>query len=321
MFWRSCERQECRSDRVQVLFQVDFPEAQHVVTAGIHVCVLRAVEADPPALPRVRHRETHGVAMPIVSIELDDQPVCRQEGVNDELAANSMLREVEEAQRVEQCVADPLGGCAPALLLLPVHFQKLFPTGGVCVATSKRAILYVVRLVPRRGPPELLPADRADVRGFVPALPDVDARGRAEPRFPVEGDVEGFVANKAVGLVPVAPVGSTTFPGTTGLTSAAEPGPKGVAAGGTGINRQAGREPLTLAATMQSETLALDAEPDAAGLAANVAGAAGRRLAPDATIPGHFGPATLKGIAAVLAGVEHDFSTVSFGSVRRLFYA
>lgn len=142
-----------------------------MVAALFHVGILGAVELHSPLLTLVRLGEAGGVSVPAVAIKLDYQPQRRGECVNAELACDKVLRQVGNAEFVEQRVADNLWYSAFALLLLEVHPDQLFASGGVRVAASERAVSDVVGLLSRGRPAECFTADGTNMGSFVPGVP------------------------------------------------------------------------------------------------------------------------------------------------------
>lgn len=143
--------------------------------------------------------------MPIVAVELDDQIVRRNKGVNAKLTADDMLRLVVDAQTVEQTVTDPLYTCLYAALLLGVHLNQSGVLIWISIAALWRTVQDVAELLKRRRFAKCLATHLASVCEFVLSLPLVSVIRRAKITGlaePVLGDVNQYAADGAWVLFP-----------------------------------------------------------------------------------------------------------------------
>jgi len=116
------------------------PQSEHTKPALREVGVLRLVERDAPALPRVWLGEAFGVTMPVVAVKLNDEVRVRDEGVDAELPGDEMLPQVEHAGLCEKAISAPFVAVGVRGLLRGVHRQEALARGRVRVATRERTV-------------------------------------------------------------------------------------------------------------------------------------------------------------------------------------
>lgn len=150
--------------------QVAFPDPDNTITTGAHIRILRGVEAHTAALACVRLWKLLRMPMPVIAIKLHDQPMLRQKGVNAELAANNVLWQIDQAQIVEQLIADSLNSCLVPALLGRVQFDQHSTAIGIGVAAVERTIQHLIGFS-RRRPAKHAPAHLTGVAVFITTLP------------------------------------------------------------------------------------------------------------------------------------------------------
>ncbi len=176
--------------------EITFPYPQHAIAARLHVGVLRLVEGDAAGLAMVKRGEFGGVAMPVVTIELNDKIDRGDKGIYTKLVTNQELAFIRHVKRIEYGVGGALEVVWFHAQLLCVHAAQMYAPLWVFVSALKRAIGDVVSLRPGRRPIEGLAAYLASVFGLVATLPFIRANNRAEAGF-VGGSVKRDTAHLA----------------------------------------------------------------------------------------------------------------------------
>lgn len=157
---------------VGVLENIRLPQAKHRVSTLQHIGVLGLVESHSFPLPLVWFWKPRRVAMPIIAVELDNQPVQREHGIYDELSRNRRLLFIETTHAVQQRIPHPLGFGGGHLLLFYVHRKKHLSPQGVSVSALQGTIRHVVSVLSGWRPTERLATYLADIGILVPSLPN-----------------------------------------------------------------------------------------------------------------------------------------------------
>lgn len=152
------------------LTDVAFPETKHGVAAFGEVGILGYVNCHSSALAIVWVGEPVWVAMPVITIELDDQIARRNERINTKLSADHELTFIRNADGVKQFVAKAFEAVRLEALLLEVHLAKHSRSFRVFVAAFNRTVDRV-RLCAGWRPTERLAAHFAGVLVFIAPLP------------------------------------------------------------------------------------------------------------------------------------------------------
>lgn len=146
------------------------PNTHNLIATSLHIGILRGIQPHALSLARIRLRKQIRVAMPVITVELDNKPYIGHESVNAELATDDVLWKVDNAQAVEQPIADPLNSRLVAALLRCVHLDQHCPPIRVGVATIERAVCDLEHLA-RRRPSKRLSAYFAGVGILIATLP------------------------------------------------------------------------------------------------------------------------------------------------------
>ena len=90
------------------MLEVTFPNPKHSISAGFHISILALIELHAALLACVGVGKPDWVAVPVISVKLDDKPRFGNESIDAELAANQELALVRDAQTVEKRIPSPL---------------------------------------------------------------------------------------------------------------------------------------------------------------------------------------------------------------------
>lgn len=164
---------------------IAFPDMNDLVSASGHICILRDIKAYTLGLPLVWVWELLRMSMPVITINLNNQRMRRNECVNTEL----IIKEVLGLIRYTNDVQDNIHGAFEVIgthgLLLGIHPTQQDGTVGVIVATSKRTIddrVFVV-LGPRWRPLKGFAAHLASMSRLIACLPFVSMAWATEPEL------------------------------------------------------------------------------------------------------------------------------------------
>ena len=113
--------------------------------------------------------------MPVIAVELDNNPMRFNERIDAKLVTDDVLRYVRKRKRIQDRVSTAFICVEMLDGLLGVHLNQPSMARRIVVAALQGAILNVVCLVTRRRPLEHLSADCAGVGCFVASLPNVVA--------------------------------------------------------------------------------------------------------------------------------------------------
>lgn len=155
------------------LVDVTFPQSQDLVATSQHVEILRPVERHPASLPRAWLGESCWVSVPVVAIKLDHESDAWGEGVYAKFAADQVLRDVFNADLVEDRVAGALKVVWAKLGLHDVHADEMSASLRICVPAGRGAVCRRAGSLARRRPAERCAARLACVFVFVSALPNI----------------------------------------------------------------------------------------------------------------------------------------------------
>jgi len=108
--------------------------------------------------------------MPIVSIKLNNDTERRNKSVNAEFAADKMLGQIFNTQRIEQFIADDFNRRGFPFLLNLVHLDKAFALNRIGISAGNRAVLNFVLLSVRRRTAKFFTANLTSMFDLVPAL-------------------------------------------------------------------------------------------------------------------------------------------------------
>lgn len=156
---------------LRMLLDVALPEAEHSITAGGHVGVLRNVKLHPFALALIWIREFIGVTVPVIAVELDHQTRPRQESIDTELITDQVLTLIGYVKAVEDRIGGALKMIWMQFELLDIHAAEHGGAFWVGITTRDRTIGDVVGLRAGWRQPKGLAAYLADMLCFVAALP------------------------------------------------------------------------------------------------------------------------------------------------------
>src|ERR1039457_826617 len=122
----------------EIPLEVGFPEPYDRPATGAHVGVLGVVERHPAPYPRLDAGALPVV--PVVAVELDDDSVVGQPGVDTELPGKYRLWFVRDAQLGQKGVADPLSAGRAPQLLIRAHLEQHGVTLRVGIPAGQRAV-------------------------------------------------------------------------------------------------------------------------------------------------------------------------------------
>lgn len=153
------------------LLEFALPYSDDLIATGRHVSILGAVKGYASTLPFIRYGESDRVAMPVITIKLDDDIERRYEGVNTKLVTDKILAFIRHTDLIKQSISCTLQIVRSHGKLLGIHLAQKVGAFWVGIAAGNRAILDVVGLGAGRRPLELLATDDARICILVAALP------------------------------------------------------------------------------------------------------------------------------------------------------
>lgn len=190
--------------------KVRLPQSHYLPPASPHVLVLGIVQGH--AFKDAWFSTGSSAVVPVVPIELHNQPSRRNYRVGDELSGELLLREVVNSHRVKERIPGSLCASYVQRLLHGAHRENPRVHVGVRIPTRNGAVLDVVVAAggPRRGPTETVSANLTYVRSLVSALVRVVASVRAEGPDcnPVSWEVKlvpALLANNVLALLSLRP--------------------------------------------------------------------------------------------------------------------
>jgi len=164
------------------------------------------IQSYTPTLSFIGFRKQKGVAMPVVTIELNNNPSAGYKSIHHKLTSYGMLWDVLNIHAIQQLVTGEFEFVRLEGLLQDVQLKQHGSPFGIVISASKGAIGNVVltRLATRKRPTECFTAHLTDMLGFVPALPLVSVFSTTEEHGcsyqPTSWDVS-FLATNSTSLV------------------------------------------------------------------------------------------------------------------------
>lgn len=175
---------EALSDFLWVLLHVHLPDAQDAMATLCEIDILSAIHSPLTVLLRREHWKSHGVAMPIVAVELDDQICCRHEGVHTPLVEHDVLGLIDYALSIKHGIARRLQFGLPSALYKAVDLRKSI---WVRMATGPRAVNDAVLFHPvlylARAQLEGAATELANMVSPTSSLPGIRARTGTKQRL------------------------------------------------------------------------------------------------------------------------------------------
>jgi len=196
------------------LLNITFPKAKDGITALGKIGILGLVKPYTFLLPMVKSFELIRIAMPIITVKLNDGIVIGKIGVNREFISNQFLGAIGQTKRVKDSISLALQIVRAKSLLHSVHFTQHFVALRIIVTTRERTIGNIVLFITRRRPFESLITYLANVLNFISSLPFIKA-GHAtkvmtivfkSPLWKIELSITPFALNIFAG----APFGSSS---------------------------------------------------------------------------------------------------------------
>lgn len=153
------------------LLNITLPKAKGDITTLGKVSILGLIKSYTLFLSMVKQLKLVGVAMPVITIELNNGIVPRKIGINCELVGNQFLGVIGQTKRIQNSISLALQAIGTKALLLQVHLTQHSSTSRVFITASQRTISNVVMLITRRRPFESLTTYFARIFNLVSSLP------------------------------------------------------------------------------------------------------------------------------------------------------
>lgn len=153
------------------LANVRLPKTQNVIAALGEVGILGSVDVDAPRLPLVQFGELGRVAVPVVTVKLNDKVVRRNESIDAELVRNHKLAFKRDSSALKNAIPFLFQAVWLKSLLAQVHLTEQLRSLRVGVAALKGTIDRIALIEYRGRDVKRLSAYLADKFYFIAALP------------------------------------------------------------------------------------------------------------------------------------------------------
>lgn len=163
-----------------VSFQIAFPNSDNGIAAFSQISVLRCVESFPFLLAVGKRLKSFLVAVPVVSVKLNDDLLILNHGIDTELVEQQGLSIVRGIEVVKQGITFNLKSIGFHCLLDDIHLNQPFVSLRVFISTLRRAVGRIGLFDTAFRPAKRDATNLASEVEFVAALPEIQTFSRAE---------------------------------------------------------------------------------------------------------------------------------------------
>lgn len=156
---------------VWTLFNITFPESKNSIAALEEIGILGFIYPNPFLLTIVKALKFCRVAVPIITVKLNNDIMVRQKSVNGKFISYELLGFIGYANSIKYLMTHPFQAVRRQYLLFEIHIPKHLCSFRVFIPAMNRAIGRIIIFLAGWRPLELFTTNFTGVLDFIPALP------------------------------------------------------------------------------------------------------------------------------------------------------